>query len=152
MVKSLADCVLPIIQLIEHTISQPGKHCDTILKAMSDIAEKCPQYLRCQFDILIQLCLKSLESTFISDTRKHLCIEIVVSWAENAPSTMRKRGASYLGQLGKKFCRKLCSTIFECHSHPSLPCRVNYLLLMMTRLDEDDEWESEDSLEDDFER
>ena len=91
-------------------------------------------------------------TTFISDTRKHLCIEIVVSLAENAPSTMRKRGASYLGQLGKKFCRKLCSTIFECHSHPSLPCRVNYLLLMMTRLDEDDEWESEDSLEDDFER
>lgn len=97
----LSNCILPIIQLIAQTIFLEDEYCDIILKAMSDIAEKCPQSLRCQIDALIQLCLKALEGSDISEQRKHLCIEMVISLAENAPATIRKRGGPYLGQLGK---------------------------------------------------
>lgn len=101
VIKHMSDCLLPTIQLIAVTISLEDEHCDIILKSMSDIAEKCPQYLRCQFDALIQLCLKALEGSDILESRKHLCIEIIISLAENAPATIRKRGAPYLGQLGE---------------------------------------------------
>lgn len=89
-----------MIQLIVLTISSEEEHCDTILKAMAEIAEKCPQFLRSRTEDLIRLCLEAFKGVNIMDTRKHLCIEMIISLAENAPQTIRKRGAPYLGQLG----------------------------------------------------
>lgn len=126
--QHLSDCAVPMIHLIVTTISLDGEHCDTILKAVTDIAEKCPQFLRARTEDLIQLCLEALRGADIVDTRKHLCIEIVISLAENAPQTIRKRGTPYLGQL------------------------VSHLLLMMTTIEEDPEWGNVDVIEeDDFE-
>ena len=115
--------------MVALTLPMDGEHCDTVLKSLIDLAEKCPQFLRSQFDALLQLCLKSIGDNEIIEIRKHLCIELLISMAENAPSTIRKRGAPYLGQL------------------------VMYLLLMMTNIEEDPSWSSCDTIEDDdFER
>lgn len=100
IIKHLAECAVPMIQLIVSTISLDGEHCDTILKAMTDIAEKCPDFLRARTEDLIQLCLEALRGADILETRKHLCIEIVISLAEATPQTIRKRGTPFLGQLG----------------------------------------------------
>ncbi|RWS30151.1 importin-5-like protein [Leptotrombidium deliense] len=128
IIKHMSDCVMPIIEIIKVTMKSEGEHCDIVLKSVVDIAEKCPQFLRYQFNTLIELCLSALQDPSILEARKHLCIEIIISMAETAPSTIRKRGTPYLGQL------------------------VTQLLVMMTDVDDDAEWSNQDVVEeDDFE-
>ena len=125
IVKHLQECSLPIIQLVSGTIMSDTDHCDTAMNSLVELAEKCPQLLRPQFDALIQLCISAINEASVSESRKHLAIEIVVSMSEAAPATMRKRGAPYLAQI------------------------VSHLLAMMTQIEDDDEeWSSADTIED----
>ena len=74
---------------------------DTPLKAFIDLSEKCPQILRSQFETLVELCLKTIADREKSDSWRHLALEVIISLSENAPSTVRKRGAPYLSTLGE---------------------------------------------------
>lgn len=125
IVKQLLDCVPLIISLIAETMLLEGEHCDAILNSVVELAEKSPTFLRHQFDPLIQLCIKALGEDAVVEGRKNLALEIIVSMAEAAPASMRKRGAPYLGQI------------------------VTYLLLMMTEIEDDAEWSTTDVVEDD---
>ncbi|RWS08235.1 importin-5-like protein [Dinothrombium tinctorium] len=127
IIKHMSDCVLPIIEIIKVTMKTESEHCDNVLKAVVDIAEKCPQFLRYQFNTLIELCLSAVQDPNILEARKHLCIEIIISMAETAPSTIRKRGTPYLGQLDRLACSVGGKTI--------LPLIISHISQMLQNAD-----------------
>src|SRR5437870_1988990 len=94
----MSDCVVPLIAVMAKSIEDEDD--DAVLKSVVELAEKSPQFLRPQFEPLMQLCLKVLAEPDKADTWKHLALEVIISLSENAPSTVRKRGSSYLPNLG----------------------------------------------------
>lgn len=118
IIKHMSDCILPMLQVMAVTIEQESN--DSPLYSFIDLSEKCPQILRSQFEPLVELCLKTLSNPEKADSWKHLALEIIISLAENAPSTVRKRGQPYLSTL------------------------VSQLLLMMTDLEDDPNWSVSD--------
>jgi hypothetical protein len=97
VLKQMTDCVLPVIHVMSTCIDNETD--DSALKSFIEISEKCPQILRPQFEALIELCLKTLSNTEKADSWRHLSLEVIISLAENAPSTVRKRGSPYLSHL-----------------------------------------------------
>lgn len=125
VVKQLQETIPHCIQLVASTLLLEGGHCDQALNSLCELADKCPQILRPQFDPLMQLCVKALSEKSVPENRRHLALEIIISMAESAPSTVRKRGVAYLNQI------------------------VTQLLVMMTEFDDDEDWATADSAEDD---
>ncbi|XP_054167473.1 importin-5-like [Oppia nitens] len=121
IIKQMSECILPMIHIISNCIDNESD--DSTLKSFIDISEKCPQILRSQYEPLTELCLKTLSNTEKSDSWRHLALEIIITFAENAPSTVRKRGQPYLSHI------------------------VSQLLLMMTDLEEDPNWALSDTTE-----
>lgn len=95
----MSDCILPMMHVLSKCIDEESD--DAPLKSFVDLAEKCPQILRPHIVPLIELCLKTLSNPEKSDSWRHLTLEIIISLAENAPSTIRKRGSVYLAPLSK---------------------------------------------------
>ena len=89
----MSDCILPMLHVMSHCIDNESD--DSPLKAFIEMAEKCPQILRPQFESLVEVCLKTISNGEKSDSFRHLALEIIISLAENAASTVRKRGAPY---------------------------------------------------------
>lgn len=123
IIKQLHECVPLIIALVAETMLAEGDHCDSALNSLVEIAEKCPTLLRHQFDPLVQLCIKALSEADVPESRKHLGLEIMISIAEAAPATMRKRGAPYLAQI------------------------ITQLLELMTEIEDDEDWSTADVVE-----
>lgn len=123
IIKQLLDCVPLMIEFVAETILAEGEHCDQSLNSLVEIAEKCPTLLRHQFEPLIQLCIKALSEPEVPESRKHYALEIIISIAEAAPATMRKRGAPYLAQI------------------------VTQLLELMTEIEDDEDWSAADVIE-----
>lgn len=126
IVSAMAPTLPLMLQTIFATISLDDEHCEESLRAFQELAERSPSFLRPQFDSLVSLCMKIATDANMDDSRKHLALEIIISMAESAPSTVRKRGKPYLGQL------------------------VTHLLSMMTEIEDSvDEWTQSDVVEDD---
>lgn len=79
--------------LIENDDEEP-------LLSFIELAEKCPQILRSNFTSLMEICMKTIGNQELSDKLRFSALEIIVSYAENAPSTVRKRGTGFLFSLG----------------------------------------------------
>ncbi|KAI1286009.1 Importin-5 [Halotydeus destructor] len=124
IVKQLQECIPLIIAFVAETMLMEGEHCEAGLNCLVELSEKCPQLLRIQFNTIIELCIKALEEEQVLEARKHLALEIIVSLAEAAPATMRKRGAAYLPKI------------------------IQQLLQMMTEVEDDSDWTVADVVED----
>ena len=99
ILSAMSSILSLMIQNIYVTIESDEDHCEDILRTFQDLAEKTPNFLRPQFDNLVQLCMKITTDANVEESRRHLALEIIISMAESAPSTLRKRGKPYLGQL-----------------------------------------------------
>jgi hypothetical protein len=99
IIKHMSDCILPMMRVMSDCIDNESD--DSPLKSFIELSEKCPQILRPHFEPLIELCMKTISNTERTDSWRHLALEIIISLAENAPSTVRKRGAPYLSTLGE---------------------------------------------------
>ena len=112
------------MHLIIQTLKLEEDYCDTVLKSVQDLAEKCTYILKRHFDNVFRLCVETMLNNEIEDGRRRLCLEIITSLAEAIPSTVRKRGKQYLPQI------------------------INHLLIMMTDLEDDlVEWSCSDEVE-----
>ena len=125
ILKTLQDTALPMIHFVAATIMSDEDHCTTALNALVEMAEKTPIVLRGQFDPLMQLCIRGINEPDVEESRRHLCLEIIVSMAEAAPATVRKRGSQYLNDI------------------------VQHTLRLMTEIEDDEEWAKHDEVEDD---
>ena len=99
IIRQLSDCILPLVQTVGFCIDQDNE--ELVLKCLIDLTEKCAQLLRPQFEQIIEICLKALSNESKLDSVKHLVLEVIISLAENAPSTFRKRGMKYFQPIGK---------------------------------------------------
>ena len=124
IIKIMSDTILPMLQItnavIENDDNQP-------LLSLIELTEKCPQILRPNFNLLMEICMKIITNKDCSENLRHSAIELVVSFAENAAGTFRKRGSSYLIPL------------------------VSQFLMMMTDLEYDDGWSQREDDNDDEE-
>lgn len=111
IVKIMSDTILPMLQITNAVIENDD---DQPLLSLIELAEKCPQILRSNFNLLMEICMKIIANKDCSESLRHSAIELVVSFAENAAGTFRKRGSSYLIPLGM-FLRKLIN-IFQMDS------------------------------------
>lgn len=98
-----AETVMPMLQILNVLIENDD---DEPLLSFIELAEKCPQVLRSSFNPLMEICMKTITNADVSEKLKYSALEIVISYAENAPATVRKRGTSYLIPLST-YCRKL---------------------------------------------
>lgn len=97
IVKMFAETVLPMLQILNVLIEKDE---DDALLSFIELAEKCPQLLRSNFNTLMEICMKAIGNPDLSDKIKFSALEIIVSYAETAPQTVRKRGTNYLVPLG----------------------------------------------------
>lgn len=124
LVKQLEEVIVHFMNLIVVTLPLEEDYCDTILKSVQDLAEKCTFILKRHFDYAFRLFVETMLKSDVEDGRRRLCLEIIVSLAEAIPSTIRKRGKQYLQQI------------------------VNHLLFLMTDLEDDlQEWTNSDEVE-----
>ncbi|ESO05871.1 hypothetical protein HELRODRAFT_188208 [Helobdella robusta] len=95
---------------------------DSLLKCLIDISEYVPKYFKFQLDMYFNLIIKVLSDDKIEENWKHLALESVVLFAENASAIMRKHS-------------EIITTL------------VRLVLMMMVDLDDDDDWAIADEIE-----
>lgn len=116
----MSDTIMPMLQIL----NQQGETSEDTLLSFIDITEKVPQILRPNFNLLMEVCMKIITNNDLEESIRHSAIEIIVTYAESAAGTFRKRGANYLPQL------------------------VSHFLLMMTDLEEDESWSTSENDDD----
>uniref|UniRef100_T1J449 TOG domain-containing protein n=1 Tax=Strigamia maritima TaxID=126957 RepID=T1J449_STRMM len=121
--RHFSDLLPPMIQGIADSIQAQDD--DILLKSLIELAENVPRFLRFQIDPIMELCMKVLTDTTMSDNWRHLALEVMVTLAETAPGMVRKSGNKYIGLL------------------------VSQVLAMMVDMDDDPEWNSADEITED---
>lgn len=96
ILKLMSDTILPMLQIM----NKHAENSEDTLLSFIELAEKAPQVLRPHFNPLMEVCMKIMTNNDLMDNIRHSSIEIVVTYAENAAATFRKRGSNYLVQLG----------------------------------------------------
>uniref|UniRef100_A0A8C4QHS1 Karyopherin (importin) beta 3 n=1 Tax=Eptatretus burgeri TaxID=7764 RepID=A0A8C4QHS1_EPTBU len=107
-------------------VSESCFHLDdeSVLKALVELADSCPKFLRVGLEQMLLLALKICGDTSLVDMRRHLGLEVIVTLAETAPAMLRK--------------------------HKSIiSLAVPQMLNLMMDLEDDEEWSLSDELEDD---
>lgn len=122
IIRLFTENILPMLKIMNDLIE---KEEEEPLLSFIELAEKCPQILRSNFNSLMEICMKTIGNSESPDKLKFSALEIIVSYAENAPPTVRKRGAAYLNPL------------------------ITQLLLMMTDIEEEPNWSFNEAEDDD---
>jgi len=119
------DLLAPVLSITMESIEKGDD--DAGLKALIDLAESCPKFLRPQLDQLLAACIKVFgdNSGNQEDSWRHLALEVVVTLSETAPAMVRKQAAANLGAA------------------------IQAILRMMTEIDEEEDWAVADEAADD---
>lgn len=96
-----------------------------LVKNLIDLTETCPKFLRSQLEVIFEMCMKVLSSEDVDEQWRHLALEVMVSFSENAAATVRKRADKYIVAL------------------------IPLILQMMTDLEDNDQWSCTEDSEDD---
>ncbi|XP_034489294.1 importin-5 [Drosophila innubila] len=97
----------------------------SLLKLLIEMTENCPKFLRPQLEYIFEMCMKVFSSQDFEDSWRHLVLEVMVSLSENAAAMVRKRADKYIVAL------------------------IPLILQMMTDLDEDADWATTDTINED---
>ncbi|CAF1396582.1 unnamed protein product [Didymodactylos carnosus] len=116
------DCLPCLIATVTHSLQNSDD--DVVLKALIDIAENSAKFLRPSIDEIFELCLQSMQNENFEEARRHLALEVLVTLSETASGMVRKVARKFMGRL------------------------VPQLLEMMVDLDDDKEWSTKDTIED----
>ncbi|TRY67741.1 hypothetical protein TCAL_02908 [Tigriopus californicus] len=121
--KNYGDLLLPILNVTMESVEKGDD--ESALKALIDLAESCPKYLRPQLEQLFVACIKIYADKESMDSWRHLALEIIVTLAETAPAMVRKVAGEHLAHA------------------------IQATLHMMTEVEEEDDWATSDELADD---
>ncbi|CAF3171888.1 unnamed protein product [Rotaria socialis] len=117
------DCLPFLISTVTHSLANSDD--DAVLKALIDIAENAAKYLRPGIDEVFNLCLETMQQKDeFEESRRHLALEVLVTLSETASGMVRKVSKKYMNRL------------------------VPQLLEMMVDLEDDSEWSTKDTIED----
>jgi len=119
--KHFGDLLAPMLQITVQSVEKGDD--EACLKSLIDIAETMPKYLRPQVTELFGLCLKMIGNEELGDSWRHLALELIVTTAETAPAMVRKVCGNSIGEV------------------------VQACLKMMTDVEEEDDWATNDDPE-----
>lgn len=94
VLKHFSDLLPRIIHVTAESIKAEDDQ--TLLKLLIELAENCPRFLRPQLDFIFDMCIKVFSNTDVEDSWRHLALEVLVSFAENAPAMVRKYAGKYV--------------------------------------------------------
>lgn len=123
VLKHFADLLPRIIFIIAESIKAEDDQ--TLLKLLIELAENCPKFLRSQIEFIFDMCIQVFSNAEVEDAWRHLALEVLVSFAENAPAMVRKHAGKYIELL------------------------IPAVLTMMTDIEDDDNWATSDEVCDD---
>lgn len=123
VLKHMQDLLLPILSVTMESVEKGDD--DAALKSLIDLAENAPKFLRAQLDQLFAACIKIYSDKDQEDQWRHLALEIVVTLAETAPAMVRKLAGG------------------------NLASSIQNTLHMMTEIDDEDDWATNDEAADD---
>lgn len=123
VLKHMQDLLLPILSVTMESVEKGDD--DAALKSLIDLAENAPKFLRAQLDQLFAACIKIYSDKDQEDQWRHLALEIVVTLAETAPAMVRKVAGG------------------------NLASSIQNTLHMMTEIDDEDDWATNDEAADD---
>jgi len=121
--KHLAELLSPLMTVVVQSVEKQDD--DAALKAVIDVAETMPKYLRPALPQIFELCLSMIKNNDLEDAWRHLALELTVTTAETAPAMVRKVVGTAVGPL------------------------VQACLEMMTDLEEEDDWAVSDEPQED---
>lgn len=113
VVKAMAGTLDPLLHVLNVSIELDEK--DPMMSFI-ELVEKVPSFVRVRYDVLVGICMRTATSDKYDESLRHSAIEVIIAYSESAPATFRKRGNAYLVPL------------------------ITHLLLLMTDLEEDDNW------------
>ncbi|KAK7864488.1 hypothetical protein R5R35_003107 [Gryllus longicercus] len=118
--KHFIDLLPAMVRVLMESIEKQED--DSLLKAVIDVSEACPKFLRSHLDPIIDICMKVLSNEDISDSWRHLALEVTVTLSETAPAMLRKVAGKHI------------------------PVLIPLVLKMMTDLEDDAEWSISDEI------
>lgn len=121
--KAFSDLLPHVIMITADSIK--AEEDQTLIKLLIDMAENVPKFLRPQLENIFEMCINVFKSEDVEDTWRHLALEVMVSLAENASAMVRKKAEKHIAAL------------------------IPHVLVMMTELDEDEDWAVSDEIADD---
>ncbi|XP_003737866.1 importin-5 [Galendromus occidentalis] len=113
-----ADLIPLMVQLLA---DQKEETDDTVIEGLTELAEQCPKILRSHLNHLLDICLAYIQDPATLESRRNLCLELIVTLCESAPAMMRKFAVRHINAL--------------------LPL----ILMMMADIEEDRAWDSNDN-------
>jgi hypothetical protein len=123
ILNHLKELLPPVLSITMESIEKGDD--DAGLKALIDLAESCPKFLRPELDKLFVACIKVFGDENQEDSWRHLALEVVVTLSETAPAMVRKVAG---GQLANA---------------------IQAILKMMTEIDEEEDWATSDEVAED---
>ncbi|KAF0306609.1 Importin-5 [Amphibalanus amphitrite] len=121
--RTFSELLPPMVQVLQESIAKGEDN--VLLQTTITLAEMAPKLLRPQLDAIMQLCMKLMSDPNQEDDWRQLGMEIIVTLAEEASAMFRKHCAGYL------------------------PLLVPEMLKMMSEIEEDDDWATNDDSADD---
>lgn len=121
--KAFSDLLPHVIMITADSIKLEEDQ--TLIKLLIDMAENVPKFLRPQLENIFEMCINVFKSEDVEDTWRHLALEVMVSLAENASAMVRKKAEKHIAAL------------------------IPHVLILMTELDEDEDWAVSDEIADD---
>lgn len=121
VLKHFADLLPRIIHVTAQSVTAEDDQ--ALLKLLIELTENCPRFLRPQLDFIFEMCIKVFSSADVEDSWRHLALEVLVSFAENAPAMVRKYAGKYIEVM------------------------VPLVLQMMTDVEHDVNWSTSDDVE-----
>lgn len=122
VLKHFSDLLPRVIGITADSIKAEDDQ--TLLKLLIELAENCPKFLRPQLDFIFDMCIKVFSNQEVEDSWRHLALEVLVSFAENAAPMVRKHASNYVEAL------------------------IPLVLQMMTDIEHDDQWAVSDEVSD----
>ncbi|KAI6650329.1 Importin-5-like [Oopsacas minuta] len=118
--KPFQELLPAMLLIIERAIVSQD---DTaLLKSFIEMCETSSLFIKPHFNGVLELMIKSISSTELTDSFRQLALEVTITLSESIPALMRKQ---------TKFMERL----------------VQILLQMMVEVEEDEDWESQDCVE-----
>lgn len=118
VLKHFTDLLPRIIHVTAESIKAEDDQ--TLLKLLIELAENCPRFLRPQLEFIFDMCIKVFSNQEVEDSWRHLALEVLVSFAENAAPMVRKHAGKYIESL------------------------IPLVLQMMTDVEHDENWSTTD--------
>ncbi|XP_060845313.1 importin-5-like [Rhopalosiphum padi] len=116
--EQLTDLLPNMMRIINESLI--AEEDDSLIKLLVNLAGNAPIFLKSQLSDIVEMCLRYLGNKEASQSYRQMCLEVIVTLTETAPTMMRKKSSKYIIQL------------------------TGQVLELMANVEDDDDWSTQD--------